>query len=177
MTNAPVPAPRTFGPGETETGGFLNSQRDGLNFLLNVPAAYLTQSTLQSVPNATWTAVNFDASTFDSYGGHSNSTNNTRYTAQVAGWYMVFGCGSIATNATGQRGTAAAKNGTRIQGAAGFYGAVAGNASVSPSPPTIVFLAAGDYIEIQVYQSSGGALNTAVGVDLDSSVTIVWLHA
>lgn len=175
--NLPVPSPRTYVVAETETGAYFNSLRDALNFLVNVPAAYLTQTAVQSVPNATWTALAFDGSVIDSYGGHSNSTNNTRYTEQVAGWYMVFGCASFATNGTGNRGCSVAKNGTRVMGAAGFFGPVSGNPATVPSPPTIVFLNVGDYLEVQGYQVSGGALNTNSNTDLDSSMTVVWLHA
>lgn len=178
MANLPVPSPRTATPGETETGAYVNaSARDTDIFLLNVPGAYLTQGTVQSVANSTWTATNFDQSVFDSYGGHSNVTNNTRYTAQVPGWYMVFGCVSFAGNATGNRGCAVAKNGTRVQGACGFVPTIpVGNSPTTPSPPCIVFMNVGDYVEIQNYQTSGGALNTNSNADLDSSMTVMWLH-
>jgi hypothetical protein len=179
VSNLPVPVPRTFSAGETEVGAFLNAGvRDTGNYLLNVPGAYLTQSATQSLANSTWTAISFDQSVFDSYGGHSNVTNNTRYTAIVAGWYMVFGCVSYAGNASGNRGTAVAKNGTRVQGACGFVPTIAvGNSPTTPSPPCIVFLNVGDYVEIDGYQTSGGALATNSNSDLDSSMTIVWVHA
>ena len=177
MSNLPVPSPRTFVVVETETASYLNSLRDALNFLLNVPACFVTQSATQSLTSSAWTALTYDQSVFDSYGGHSNSTNNSRYTAQVAGWYLVFGCACFAANATNQRGAAVAKNGTRIQGAAGFTQTTSLLSPATPSPPTIAFLNAGDYVEVQAYQNSGGALATASGTDLDSSMTVVWIHA
>lgn len=174
-----VPTMRTWTVGEYETGAFFNSNvRDTGNFLLNVPGAFLTQNATQSIANSTWTAISFDQSVFDSYGGHSNVTNNTRYTAVVSGWYIVFGCVSYAGNATGNRGTAVAKNGTRVQGACGFVPTITvGNSPTTPSPPCIVFLNVGDYVEIDGYQTSGGALATNSNSDLDSSMTIVWVHA
>lgn len=177
MTNLPVPSPRTFTVGETETASYLNSLRDALNFLVNVPAAYVTQSATQSLTSSAWTALSFDVTVFDSYGGHSNSTNNTRYTAQVAGWYMVFGCASTVANSTGQRGAAVAKNGTRVQGAAGFMQTTSALPPTVPSPPTIVFLAVGDYVEINAYQNGANPLATNSSSDLDSSMTVVWLHS
>lgn len=177
MANLPVPSPRTFTVGETETATYLNSLRDALNFLVNVPAAYVTQTATQTLTSSTWTALSYDVTVFDSYGGHSNSTNNTRYTAQVAGWYMVFGCSSFVANATGQRGAAVSKNGTRVQGASGFIQTTSALPPSPPSPPTIVFLSVGDYVEIQGYQNSGGNLSTNSSSDLDSSMTVVWLHS
>lgn len=177
MANLPVPSPRTFTVGETETASYLNSLRDALTFLVNVPAAYVTQSATQNLTSSTWTALSYDQSVFDSYGGHSNSVSNSRYTAQVAGWYMVFGCACFASNTTGQRGAAVAKNGTRIQGAAGFIQTTSALNPAPPSPPTIVFLNVGDYVEIQAYQNGANPLATASGSDLDSSMTVVWLHA
>lgn len=179
MALLPVPIMRTWTVGEFETAAYYNSNvRDTGNYLLNVPGAFLTQSATQSVPNSTWTALAFDQSVFDSYGGHSNATNNTRYTAIVAGWYIVFGCVSFAGNATGNRGCSVAKNGTRIQGAAGFGPTITvGNSPTNPSPPCIVFMNVGDYVEIDGYQVSGGALATNSSADLDSSMTVVWVHA
>jgi hypothetical protein len=175
--NLPVPIPRTFSVSEVEVGAYLNSVRDALNFLVNVPAAFVTQSATQNLTSSTFTALTFDQSVFDSYGGHSNVTNNSRYTAQVAGWYIVFGCSCFAANTTGQRGAAVAKNGTRIQGAAGFIQTTSALSPAPASPPTIVFLAVGDYVEIQAYQNGANPLATASGADLDSSMTVVWIHA
>lgn len=177
MSNLPVPSPRTFTVSEVETGSYLNSLRDALNFLVNVPAAFLTQSAVQSLTSSAWTALTFDQSVFDSYGGHSNVTNNSRYTAQVAGWYIVFGCACVSANATGQRGGAVAKNGTRVQGASALIQTTSALSPAPASPPCIVFLNAGDYVEIQGYQNSGGAINTNSSADLDSSMTAVWIHA
>lgn len=179
MANLPVPTPRTFTVSEIEVATYLNAGvRDLGLFLLNVPAAFVTQSAAQNLALNTWTAISFDQSVFDSYGGHSNSTNNTRYTAQVAGWYMVFGCVSFATTSTsGNRGTAVAKNGTRVQGAAGFGPALSGNPPTLPSPPTIVFLAAGDYVEVYGYSTVAMSPGTNSSSDLDSSMTVVWLHS
>lgn len=177
MANLPVPAPRTATVSEVETGAYANSWRDALNFLLNVPAAFVTQATPQSALTInTWTAISFDASVFDSYGGHSNSTNNSRYVAQVAGWYMCFGCVSYNNSVTtGNRGATIAKNGTNVQGAAGFGPAITGNPPTMPSPPCIVFLNAGDYVEVRGYSSAASTV-TSVSADLTSSMTAVWVH-
>jgi len=176
MANLPVPSPRTATVGETETGGYENSFRDALNFLLNPPICNATQNTLQTLTTAVWTALTLDATVVDSYGGHSNSTNNSRYTAQVAGWYMAFAAACFASNATGWRGVRLAKNGTAFAGAATEVGTNPTGVCTIASPSAIVFLNAGDYLEAYGFQNSGGNLATSVNSDADCSLTVAWIH-
>lgn len=173
MVNLPVPVPRTFTVSEVESAAFLNSIRDALNFLTNRPRAALYQATAQSVANATWAATTFDQTLFDNYGGHSNSSNNSRYTAQVAGWYSLRCGGGWATgSAGGGRGSGIYKNGAFYTAGA----AVAGSTNVIASTPVSkdVFLAVGDYVELFVWQNSGGALNTAGSGQYASWMDICW---
>jgi len=118
----------------------------------------VTNSTDQSIPNATRTVVTFDTETFDTDGFHSTSTNTGRMTipAGKAGKYLVTGNVTFATNSTGAREIYLFKNGS-------FYSqvfAVATSAGSSGNAiPDIVSLAVGDYVEIRVEQSSGGSLS------------------
>ncbi|HZP55027.1 hypothetical protein [Actinocrinis sp.] len=175
MTNLPVPVPRTFTVGEVETGAYLNSLRDALNFLINVPIVTAGQASVQSIPNTTWTSLTLDTTVVDSYGGHSNTTNNSRYTAQVAGWYLCCGTCGFAANATGFRQIRLAKNGAQVTFSVATLPVVAATvATVIVTPTLQVFLAVGDYLEVQGFQSSGGALNTT---GADPSLTATWVHA
>lgn len=172
------PQPRTFSVNEVQVSSYENSVRDALTFLANPPICFVTQGATQSLTNSTWTAITQDQTVTDTYGGHSNVTNPSRYVSQAAGWYALFGCSSYAGNATGNRGTAGAKNGSRIQGGVGFFPTITvGNSPTAPSPPCIVYLNAGDYAEVYGYQTSGGSLATNAAADLDSSMTVIWLHA
>lgn len=165
MANAPVPSPRNFNVAEFETAAYLNSLRDALNFLLNPPMAVVYQNTVQSIPNNAFTPVTFDLSLTDTYSGHSNSTNNSRYTGQVPGWYDLDGAFSLAANGTGVRDGAWAKNGAAIT-TPGAGTTVAGNAgwtATQAMPGLQVFLnGAGDYVELWVIQTAGAALNTNI---------------
>lgn len=179
MTNLPVPAPRTFTVGETEVGAYLNSVRDCLNFLLNEPIAVLYQGAAQSIPNSAFTAVTFDQSLTDSYGAHSNTTNPSRMVAQVAGFYDLDGGFSLAaSNTTGARDGQWYKNGSAIStpGAGVVVGGSASNTCTTPMPGLQVFLGVGDYVELFVFQNSGGAINTNVAT-FTSYVSIRWVHA
>jgi hypothetical protein len=179
VANLPVPVPRTWSVGEVGTGAYENSLRDGLNFLLNPPLAYLTQTATQSVGVSSWTAINLDVTVADTYGGHSNVTNNSRYTAQVAGWYAVCGIAAwVSVAASTSRASRLAKNGASIAGSAAFVPNPSNGSSVGVATPTVpVFLNAGDYVEVNGWQTSAGALSTLAAGDLDSSLTVWWIHA
>lgn len=62
----PLPSPRTWTVGETETGSYLNSVRDGLNFLLNPP--HFKGSITAATALSTGTNIAFPAIE-DNYGG------------------------------------------------------------------------------------------------------------
>ena len=119
--------------------------------------AYLRRTTTQSLTAGIWTAVGFDAEDIDVANGHSNSTNNSRYTAVAGGKYRLSGN----VHMTYSSGTPAIaglfrKNGTGT-GTTGFitgstvvnYPATAGAFSLV-MPTTIVSLAAGDWVELCV---------------------------
>lgn len=120
--------------------------------------AKLRRTTTQSIPNNTWTAINFDAEDFDNYGGHDNSTNPDRYTVQKTGVYVLTGSGDLVQNATGTRGVRFTVNGTAVPGSA--VGPNAGASDLwSASISTVLSLTAGDIVRLEVLQVSTAALN------------------
>jgi hypothetical protein len=163
--------------GEYETAAYLNANvRDGMNFLLNPPIAVIYQNASQSVGNNTFTPLICDSTAWDTYGGHSNTVNNSRYYAQITGFYMIFAAVAFGPNSVGNRGITLDKNGTPLS-APGFTTLVPStNASndVDIGVSGMVQLTAGDYVEPQIYQSSGGALNLASGA---SGFAVMWVHA
>lgn len=178
MANLPVPNPRTAIAGEFETAAFMNAFRDAINFSVNPPVAQLYQTAAQSVPNGAFTALAFDSTQSDTYGGHSNSTNNTRYTAQVAGTYEFSGLYGSVSNATGTRDTTWAKNGAILTtpGATTTSTAVNGLNSVVTAATVQVPMSVGDYVELQVFQASGAALNTSPG-QYGCLLSVKFIHA
>jgi hypothetical protein len=91
LTGLAVPIPYQWSVGDVGSAALLDAQLySGLTFLLNPPLATLTVTTPQAgiaTGAAPSTAIAFDTTVTDTYGGHSNVTNNSRYTAQVAGTY------------------------------------------------------------------------------------------
>jgi hypothetical protein len=131
-------------------------------------------ATTQSVSDATWTALSIDTEIYDSDGGHSTSTNTTRYVVQVAGTYLITGTAAFAGNAVGNRAVRLAVNGTAIVGS--FDKTLAATATHSSSRLSVAqaVCAVGDYIEVYGYQNSGGALNTSPGTDVAPSLSVQW---
>lgn len=172
-----VPSMLTEVPGNFITAALWNAQvRDLGTFTTGVPFFTGYQVATQSIANNTWTAITFDSEYFDDDGGHSTVTNTSRYTCQVAGRYELTGCFVVAFNTTGLRAAKLAKNGTPITGSAVFIQA-------SPSVGTSVLttipvqLAAGDYVELNGWQGSGGALSTLASADSGCVLTAKWVHS
>jgi hypothetical protein len=118
----------------------------------------LTVSTNQSCANNTGTMINWDTENYDTDAFHSTSTNTSRITipAGKAGYYSISATGAFSANATGQRYFAFYKNGSFEQ----IFGRAAGYSADTVLSGTVVLnLAVNDYIQIEAFQNSGGALN------------------
>ncbi len=174
---ATVPLPHLFAVGEVVTADNINTYNSGIAFLENPPLCVMYQAGAQSIPNAALTAVIFDTNEVDTYNGHSLVTNPTRYTSQVAGWYELSGVGSLVSGAGTFRVTTWAKNGTAVPGGSTILPPVSGVGTSIPAVTREVFLALTDYVELQIEQNTGGALNTSVVAGQQSMATIRWVHA
>jgi len=150
----------------------LNDIEQGITDAHRMPAVRAFRTTNQSITSSTITAVSFDSETggFDQVGGvastmHDNSTNPSRLTALYAGIYLAYATVVWAGNATGSRfqwfaiNTAGAGTGTRH----GQTIAPGNAASTALNNTALMSLAVNDYIELMVFQSSGGALNVLTG--------------
>lgn len=180
MSGLAPPTPYQWQVGDIGSASLLNSQLyNGLTYLLNPPIFYGVQASVQALTNSgTNYAVTLDTNVVDTYNGHSTTTNTSRYTAQVAGYYLASGCVGYATNATGFRAAKLAINGTVVQGAANEIAASSSSYAVTLSTPTIIkYLNVGDYIEVWAWQTSGGTLNTTAFSDQACSMSVQWVHA
>jgi hypothetical protein len=120
------------------------------------PAIFSSNTTTQTISNATWTAVGLDTEDFDTSGFHSTSVNNTRYTipAGLAGKYLLNTNVKWVNNSTGVRLVRFRKNNTSTLAIQEKSTATEFSDQVS----TICNLSVGDYVEVFVYQTSGGNL-------------------
>lgn len=127
-----------------------------------IPSARVYNSANISIPNNAATALTFNSERWDTDGIHSTTTNTGRLTCVTAGIYSIFGHIRFAANATGIRSVFIRLNGTTIIGSQLNHQSSAAIAELSIV--THYVLAVGNYVELMVYQNSGGALSVdAVG--------------
>ncbi|MEV0616206.1 hypothetical protein AB0I81_23025 [Nonomuraea sp. NPDC050404] len=156
---ATVPNPRTWTVGELLTASKLNTDlRDGLNFLLSPPLASLIKGNSQSIPNNSTQTVTWVSEEIDRDGGHDNVTNNSRYTAQSAGWYKFTLTQTWNFGTTGIRQSIIRKNNTTNL-IVHLYVPIGGGGGASGALSGIAFLAVSDYLEVRAFQDSGSALD------------------
>lgn len=118
-------------------------------------------SSAQSVANSTDTAAAFANESYDTDGFHSNVTNNNRITipAGLTGYYRITANIGFATNSSGRRIFQVRLNG----GASLCAGEMTPALGVEPTGTVTdtFLLSAGDYIDLLLFQNSGGSLNTS----------------
>lgn len=112
-----------------------------------------------AISNASWEPITFVTESWDTDGFHDNATNPSRFTIPTGkgGKYLVSGFASInGSGHPGQLGIRFYKNGSGISESYSKYQP----ASVTEIDRNdIVTLAAGDYLELRVYQSTGSSQN------------------
>jgi len=126
------------------------------------PAFSAYQSTLQSVPNITYSKIQIQTKEFDTANAFDNITNY-RFQPLTAGYYQISGSINIASGAAFPvlaiiyKNGVAYKNGTVSTGSAAVYNQAEVSALVYLNGST-------DYVELWAYQASGGAVNTTIGI-------------
>ena len=126
----------------------------------------VTATAAQSIPNNTPTKITFNTAsstpTVESYDPQAWFDNaNDRIVVDQAGFYAITANVGFGTNATSRRFVSILVNGDD-------RGSI--NVGASPAATTLlsvstnVYLFAGDYVEVQVLQLSGGALNTVIAI-------------
>lgn len=111
----------------------------------------------QSIPNSTYATLAFNSERYDTDAIHDNATNNSRLTCKTAGKYLIIGLFEWGTNVNGGRWIGLYLNGTTYIGT--LRVAVAADGSVTCLVSVINDLNINDYVELQCFQDSGGALN------------------
>ena len=130
--------------------------------------ARVTLGAVQAIPNAAGTAIQFTQAQFDSSGFFDAGTP-TRLTvpAGLGGVYAITGYVLFAASGVGIRQSSIPVNAAATHA---INGPLPGNGAFNnglPVPLTLA-LAAGDFVELEAYQSSGGALNALAGTNATS---------
>ena len=123
---------------------------------------HVYRDSAQSIPNTTWTKVEFDAEVYDNQSEY-DAVTNYRFTAKIAGTYMVSSTVAILTTVNARRcfisiyknGTEFFRGGDWVVGGIGYEGSAIANAPAK--------LEVGDYVEIWAYHDFQAAKNTDTG--------------
>ena len=121
------------------------------------PAARVTRSAVQSIPNVVETQVIFDVEQFDNDNIHDLVTNPSRLTCRTPGRYLVMANIGVQSNATGTRQMAIRVNDGAQTSVVNQVGSAADQAYMMGA--AVLDLNAGDWLTVTIYQNSGGALN------------------
>ncbi len=125
--------------------------------------AHVYHSADQSIANTTTTYLAFNSERFDTDPNgaiHDPATNNSRLTCRTAGKYLVWASVTWAAAATGQRNIQLQVNRTTTYAVIAEISAGAGTGNAQ-TIAAVIELAANDYVELAVYQDSGGAVNVS----------------
>ena len=127
------------------------------------PAFSAYNSSATSLPNATFTKIQFQTEEFDTANAF-DSTTNYRFTPLVAGYYQISGSIGLSAGNTAtlyQYVASVYKNGSNFKQSPSNAPANNGGATVS----ALIYLnGSTDYIELFGYQSTGSSVNTNTGV-------------
>lgn len=161
----------------------LNTEiRDLIRFLNYPPLARLTaEGGSQAIPSSTsvWTPIQFPLANIDTYGGWS-SGDNTKYTFQRPGVYLVIGRACIAEASSGSNDGYRAVR-LQVNGdAAKVYGGTSAIPQSSGSTGTALYVArhirvsAGDYVQVQMQQNqSAGTTTRAVNTTASAASKLI----
>lgn len=177
MTVADMPVPRTWVMEEIPPYDTLTKEvYDTVMWLLQPPTCKVFQTTGQSIPNATFTAVQFQAEALDPYNWHSSTTNNTRITPTFPGWYRGW-LGWQTTGATGGnfRICDARQNGSFEKSRRDQKPNIAAQATAERGIPFFFsFNGTTDYVEMMVYQDSGSSMTLPVTALTQAEMFLRW---
>lgn len=119
------------------------------------------QSSSTSVPTGSWTTVLFDAEDYDDGNWHSTSLNTERITVDFTGRVLVLAHYNSNTTNNGIYGLRIRKNGTTI---ATENISLSSGATSQINLSVEISVSSGDYIDMQVFQGSGGTVTTGTGL-------------
>lgn len=171
-----IPVVSSQAPGNYITSAAWNSGPKALgDWTTSPPVCTVYQSTVQAVPSGTWTAITYDSESLDTDGFHSVVSNTSRLTIVIAGTYRIDGLVAFVANSTGVRGARVAVNGTAIRSQTNLPTTV-GSAWSAPCWAEVP-LNLNDYVEIQAFHNSGGALNTNIAVDCNCFAALTFVSS
>ena len=126
----------------------------GVNNRLLRPAFEAYLSSNQTIGNASWTKVTWNAETYDT--DSAFASNKFTVPSGKNGKYFVYASTCFTANTTGQRLASLYVNGSERRRITGINGS--GSNQAFSADGAVLELSASDYVEVYVYQDRGGNL-------------------
>jgi hypothetical protein len=141
-----------------------------------VPYAKVRRSSNQTINNTTQTTLNWDVEDVDTNSMHDNATNNSRITINTPGVYFIQAQLEWSASGSGGLGAYIVANGsTFLANDERGTNPISGDMHTQ-FVTTTARLAAGDYIEIQVWQNSGGSRSIVNNGSRSPNFQAIWLN-
>lgn len=162
----PYTSPASQSAAAIATAAYANSLKAALDYLANPPACRATRTTNQTIPTSVDTKIVFNATdSYDTLSMHSTSVNPSRIVVPDAGLYAITGLAKWTTGGPATI-TAVYANGAELFAMRHDEAATTFHQTVSD----IVKLAAGTYVELNVFHLAGAdrVVNAA-------TLSVVWV--
>jgi hypothetical protein len=169
--------PRTWTASEVVTAAQLNQDvRDNVAFLANPPACRVYHNATQACADNAFTTLAFNSEQYDTAALHDTATNNSRITIPVAGIYLVTFYGTLELAAYNHAEANLRLNGASTIGVGDNMDNATTSFGKTVELATVYKFAAGDYIQIRVFQDNAAnvARNLTVGPD-GNAFTATWI--
>lgn len=169
----------TYAVGQRLTAALMQSLAD---YTINRPLVRLIQAAAQSINNNTHTSLTFGtgSTVIDTHGFHSESSNTSRVTPTVAGWYAVTGGYSTSgrTDYTSLQASIRLNGSNLASDSKSGPNATSTNREVVVGPVMVQVNGTTDYLEIAGLQANGAsaAANTNVSGSSASSLQVEFLR-
>jgi hypothetical protein len=126
--------------------------------------AFASSRASQSIANATFTAIALGTQAYATNSIHSTGTNNSRFTipSGKGGYWLFYQVLGFDPLSSGNMNIRFYKNNTSTIGGIVYTGSTSASTLTTASNISILSLSAGDYIEMVVYQNSGGSANILI---------------
>lgn len=139
------------------------------------PSARLIRTTNQTIANGTPEMISFSASAFPDLWSMWNPATPTRLTAQIPGKYLAQATVQFAANATGHRGALIQATAGGTTGRVQVPAVIGGTPTWLNVSTAVMTMVVGDYVELEVVQTSGGPLAVTSTSEASPTLSLVYL--
>lgn len=137
------------------------------------PSVLVYNSAAISVADSTFVAMTFDSERYDTDGIHSTGSNTERLTAVTSGKYAGVASIQFASNSVGYRTIGIYHSGVGGYIASAWQPAVNGNVTALVCPFQYQ-INAGEWVRVDAFQTSGGALNVVQQTAYSPQMGMIW---